>query len=63
MHTEAWQAVLQEIENTRGLHLREAFAADPRRAERFTVRAAGWTLDYSKNRITPALMKRLVALA
>jgi len=35
----------------------------PGRAERFTVEAAGWTLDYSKNRITPILMKKLLALA
>ena len=63
MHTEAWQSILQEIDNTRSIHLREAFAEDPRRAERFTVRAAGWTLDYSKNRISPALMKRLVEWA
>jgi glucose-6-phosphate isomerase len=63
MHTETWQAVQQEIEATRNTSLRDHFAADPHRAERFNARAAGWTLDYSKNRITPQLMKRLVALA
>ena len=63
MQHDAWQAVLQELEATRGAHLRDLFAADPRRAARFTARAAGWTLDYSKNRITPRLMKRLIALA
>jgi glucose-6-phosphate isomerase len=63
MHSEAWRAVLQEMEKSRGMHLRDAFADDPRRAECFTARAAGWTLDYSKNRITPALMGRLINLA
>ncbi|MBP5320103.1 MAG: glucose-6-phosphate isomerase [Kiritimatiellae bacterium] len=59
----AWKAVEREIEATRGRHLRDLFAADPGRAVRFTVQAAGWTLDYSKNLITPDLMKSLVALA
>ena len=62
MHTEAWQAVQQEIEKSRVISLRDHFAADAQRAERFTARAAGWTLDYSKNRITPQLKERLVAL-
>jgi glucose-6-phosphate isomerase len=63
MNLEAWKVVEEEIEATRDLHLRSLFAKDPGRAGRFTVEAAGWTLDYSKNRITPALMKKLVALA
>ncbi len=63
MNVEAWQAVESERQATRDLRLRELFAKDGRRAERFTLEAAGWTLDYSKNRITPALMRRLVELA
>ena len=63
MNFEAWKAVEDEIAATRNLHLRDLFAKDPERADRFTTDAAGWTLDYSKNRITPALMKKLVALA
>ncbi len=63
MRTEAWKAVEAELAATRNLHLKELFAKDSGRAERFTVEAAGWTLDYSKNRITPALMRRLVELA
>ena len=43
--------------------LREAFAEDSKRAAKFTVEAAGLTLDYSKNLITPDLMKSLFALA
>jgi glucose-6-phosphate isomerase len=63
MNLEAWKCVENEIEATRNLHLRDLFAKDPGRADRFTVEAAGWTLDYSKNRITPALMRKLVELA
>ncbi|HPB11493.1 MAG TPA: glucose-6-phosphate isomerase, partial [Kiritimatiellia bacterium] len=63
MNQQAWQAVANEIEATRELHLRDLFEKDPGRADRFMLEAAGWTLDYSKNRITPALMRRLVELA
>ena len=63
MNEQAWKIVEQEIQRTRGSHLRELFAADPKRAKKFTASAAGWTLDYSKNRIDARLMKALVALA
>ena len=41
----------------------ELFAEDPKRAETFSVEAAGWYLDYSKNRVDKAAMKALVKLA
>lgn len=63
MNVEAWKAIETEIAVTRDMHLRDLFAKEPKRAERFTVAAAGWTLDYSKNLITPALMRKLVTLA
>jgi glucose-6-phosphate isomerase len=63
MNVDAWKAVETELAATRNLHLRDLFAKDSSRASRFTVEAAGWTLDYSKNRITPALMRRLIELA
>ncbi len=63
MQTAAWHSLLTELEKTRHLHLRDLFAADPQRAGRFTVAAAGWSLDYSRNLITPKLLQRLVALA
>ena len=43
--------------------IKELFAEDPARAEKFTVSAAGWTLDYSKNRIDAAAMKSLMKMA
>ena len=43
--------------------IKELFAEDPARAERFSVEAAGWYLDYSKNRIDRKVMKSLVKLA
>jgi pimeloyl-ACP methyl ester carboxylesterase len=44
-------------------HLRQLFAADPKRAERMTVQAAGLFLDYSKNRITDETLRLLLQLA
>ena len=43
--------------------IKELFAEDKARAAKFTVEAAGWTLDYSKNRIDEQVMKALVKLA
>ncbi len=59
----AWKALAQHQREIRNLHLRELFADDPARAERMTLEAAGLTLDYSKNRITDATVKLLLALA
>jgi glucose-6-phosphate isomerase len=44
-------------------HLRELFAEDPDRGQRFTAEAVGLYLDYSKNRITDETMGLLVQLA
>ncbi|MBR4614277.1 MAG: glucose-6-phosphate isomerase, partial [Kiritimatiellae bacterium] len=63
MNAKAWGIVAENIERTRTTHLRRFFADDPKRAKKFTASAAGWTLDYSKNRIDARLMKALVALA
>ena len=45
------------------LTLRELFAADPDRAAKMTVSAAGWTLDYSKNLLDEPTLKLLLRLA
>ncbi len=46
-----------------GRHLRDLFAEDPTRAERFTAEGAGLFLDYSKHRITDDTMALLLRLA
>ena len=63
MNQEAWKKVEAAIEASKGTTIRQLFAADPARAERYTASAAGWTLDYSKNRIDANVMKALVKLA
>ncbi len=57
-----WQTLQAHYEATKNQHLRELFAADPKRAERFQVEALGIYLDYSKNRITDETVKALLAL-
>jgi glucose-6-phosphate isomerase len=47
----------------KGVHLRQLFADDPKRGERFTAEAAGVFLDYSKNRITDETLNLLIQLA
>ncbi len=59
----AWKALEAHSRKMRTLHLRELFAEDPRRGERFAVEAAGIYLDYSKNRVTDETIRLLLQLA
>jgi len=59
----AWQALVMHHADIGCTHLRELFAADPERGTRWTVSAAGLTLDYSKNRIDNETVALLAALA
>jgi glucose-6-phosphate isomerase len=61
--TKAWRALQAHHAQVKDVHLRDLFARDPGRAERFAVEGAGLSLDYSKNRITDETMRLLVALA
>jgi glucose-6-phosphate isomerase len=60
---EAWRALAEHHERVAGLHLRELFAADPGRGERMAAEAAGFYLDWSKNRVTDETVELLVRLA
>jgi glucose-6-phosphate isomerase len=59
----AWKALEGHHRDVARLHLRELFADDPTRGERFTVEGAGLYLDYSKNRVTAATIALLTQLA
>jgi glucose-6-phosphate isomerase len=59
----AWKSLVQHSKEIRKLHLRELFANDASRGERFTAEATGLFLDYSKNRITESTLKLLLQLA
>ena len=59
----AWQALVAHHARMGNVHLRELFATDSQRGERFAIEAAGFYLDYSKNRITDETLTLLAALA
>ena len=59
----AWKDLQSHHEKIRDLHLRDLFAADPKRGERLTAEAVGVYLDYSKHRITDETLPLLLQLA
>ncbi|BEV72544.1 glucose-6-phosphate isomerase [Paludibacterium sp. THUN1379] len=59
----AWQALEQHFSLSRLNHMRDLFAADPDRAERFSLEVGDLFLDYSKNRITDETLQLLMDLA
>ena len=61
--TPEWQALVAHHATVRDVHLRQLFADDPERAERFRAEGAGVFLDYSKHRITADTIDLLLALA
>jgi glucose-6-phosphate isomerase len=62
-HLPAWQELEAHYRKIRDVHLRQLFADDPARGERFAVEAAGIYFDYSKNRITGETLRLLLKLA
>jgi len=59
---QAWKDLTTHYKNVRELHLRQLFAADPKRGERMAAEALGIYLDYSKNRITDETLRLLIRL-
>ncbi len=59
----AWAALEAHAREIGGLHLRQMFAKDVNRGERFAFEAAGIYFDYSKNRITDETLELLLRLA
>ncbi|MFM9118664.1 MAG: glucose-6-phosphate isomerase [Planctomycetota bacterium] len=59
----AWQQLHEHHADISSLHLRDLFARDAQRGQRFTLEAAGIYLDYSKNRITDQTLDLLTQLA
>jgi len=59
----AWKALKTHAKEIVGMHMRDLFAADATRGEKFAVEALGLFFDYSKNRATDETMKLLLDLA
>ncbi|WP_448851460.1 glucose-6-phosphate isomerase [Corynebacterium sp. 335C] len=61
--TGAWKALSDHVETIGATNLRELFAADPERAAKLTVDAAGLHVDLSKNLVDDATLQSLLDLA
>lgn len=61
--TGAWKKLEKYCKKFRKTEMRDLFAKDPQRAERYTVNLKSVALDYSKNRINDRVMGYLLALA
>lgn len=59
----AWRALENHFQDVEPLAMRDLFAADPGRFDRFSRRFDGLLLDFSKNRITSRTLELLVELA
>lgn len=59
----AWQALQQHRAEMAEFSMREAFAADSRRFQRFSLDSCGLLLDYSKNLIDERGLELLIQLA
>ena len=61
--TDAWRDLSNHFLKMQGVHMKDLFADDPRRFERFSLRFKDILVDYSKNRVTPETIKLLLSLA
>ena len=59
----AWQALVAHQARFSSAHLRDLFASDPRRFERFSLELEGLLVDFSKQRIDDTTLRLLVDLA
>jgi glucose-6-phosphate isomerase len=59
----AWKKLSAHYKKVSKLHLRDLFAKDPKRFEKFSLQVGDILLDYSKNRITEETFNLLIELA
>lgn len=61
--TQAWKKLTQHYNTSRNLHLKEQFAADKDRADKFGIKWNDFLFDFSKNRISKDTISILLELA
>ncbi|MCE2613408.1 glucose-6-phosphate isomerase [Flavobacteriaceae bacterium D16] len=61
--TRAWKSLEEHYKNQHQQHLKDLFAQDEGRANRFTIQWQDFLVDFSKNRITEETLEHLLALA
>ena len=62
-HLSSWKALQDHQKKIASSHMRDLFARDPKRFEKFSLAFGDILLDYSKNRITDETVPLLLALA
>ncbi len=61
--TAAWAKLAEHHKRVADIHMKDLFAADPKRFEKFSLRLNDLAVDYSKNRITEETLRLLIDLA
>jgi glucose-6-phosphate isomerase len=61
--TNAWKQLKAHFENVKDVHMKDLFAVDQERANKFTLKWDDFYVDFSKNRITEETLKYLLQLA
>ncbi|MDD3586507.1 MAG: glucose-6-phosphate isomerase [Thermoguttaceae bacterium] len=63
VHTEAWKKLVAHHQRMEKVEMKELFADDPSRFEKFSIRFDDLLFDYSKNRMTDETLRYLFELA
>jgi glucose-6-phosphate isomerase len=63
IHSDAWKALADHVGAMQGVHMRDLFAREPSRFDRFSLEVEDVLVDYSKNRVSVETMALLFALA
>ena len=61
--TKSWQHLSEHFEKIKDVQMKDLFADDPQRFNRFSIRFKDILLDYSKNRMTEETLQLLLGLA
>ena len=61
--TNAWKKLQDHFQDVKAIHMKDLFAEDKDRANKFTVKWDDFYVDFSKNRITETTFKYLLELA
>ena len=62
-NTKSWQHLSEHFEKIKDVQMKDLFAKDLQRFNRFSIRFKDILLDYSKNRITEETLQLLIELA
>ena len=61
--TRAWEKLADHFQQIKNVHMKDLFAKDPQRFDKFSVRMGNILVDYSKNRINERTIQLLTDLA